>query len=210
MRRLADEHLEQRAAKTIDVRATVDRRLGHRLLGTHVGERAHRDAGLRQSLVRTKLGERARDPEVRHHRSPGGEQDVLRLDVPMDDAALMRVHERDRDIVRDLDRIVHRQLAFPVEPRAQRFALDARHDEVGDALNLAGVEQWHDVRMIELRLERDLSHEPFDSEPADEFRVEHLDRDEAIEAEVARAVDDGRRAAPQFALEGVPIPEMRR
>ena len=38
--------------------------------------------------------DRARDAEVRHHGVPAGEENVLRLDVAVHDAALVRVGQR--------------------------------------------------------------------------------------------------------------------
>ena len=55
--------------------------------------------------------DRARDAEVREHRVPFLEQNVLRLDVAVDDSLAMRVRERVRDLHENAHRIAHRELA---------------------------------------------------------------------------------------------------
>ena len=58
----------------------------------------------------------------------GREQNVVRLDVAMDDAAAVRVDERARDVLEDAHRFAHGERAAR-QSRAQRLALDERHDE---------------------------------------------------------------------------------
>ncbi len=90
--RLAREHLEQARPQGVDVGADVDRALAPRLLRGHVGGRAERGSGAREP--RLGVGG-AREPEVAELGHPargrvGGEQDVRRLDVAVDEP-------RDRD-----------------------------------------------------------------------------------------------------------------
>ena len=92
-RRLSGDHLVQHAAQAVDVAPAVDSRIGHRLLGTHVRRRAERDAGARE-LGAAALGDRARDAEIGDERLAVLQQDVLRLDVAVNDALLVRVVER--------------------------------------------------------------------------------------------------------------------
>src|SRR5262249_5977077 len=102
-RRAAAQHLEQHAAERPDIRALVQGAAA-RLLWTHVGRcsedgplalerggqrRRYRELRLRRPFPR--LGE----TEVEHlHRSAGGNLDVGRLQVAMNDALLMRGLER--------------------------------------------------------------------------------------------------------------------
>ena len=53
-------------------------------------------------------GERLRDAEVGDHRDAAGEQHVVRLDVAVDDAVLVRVRERARDVAQDAHRLGRR------------------------------------------------------------------------------------------------------
>ena len=52
-------------------------------------------------LRRARRRERLRDAEVGDHGGAAGEQDVVRLDVAVHDAALVRVGERLRDFAQD-------------------------------------------------------------------------------------------------------------
>jgi hypothetical protein len=75
------------------------------------------------------------------------QQDVLRLDVAVHHTEPMRVLERLRDLRRDADRILHRQLVLPVQSVPQAFPLHVRHHVEEEAAGLAGVEEREDVRM---------------------------------------------------------------
>ena len=90
---------------------------------------------------------------------PSEQQDVLRLDVAVDDAVVVRVVERAGDLARDAQRVGHRQLPLAVEPVAQGLALDERHREPELAVGLARVEHGEDVRMLQPRGEPDLALE---------------------------------------------------
>ena len=73
---------------------------------------------------------------------PVVQQDVLRLDVAMHDAAAVRVLERVGDFARDAHRVVDGQLLFALEPLAQRFARDERHHVVQQLVRrLAGIDK---------------------------------------------------------------------
>ena len=89
-RRLADEHLVQHAAEAVDVAPGVDVLAAERLLRAHVVRRADGHAGLGQ-LLAAGLAHRPRDAEVGDQRVAAEQQDVLRLDVAVDDAALVGV-----------------------------------------------------------------------------------------------------------------------
>ena len=92
-RRLTHQHLVQHAAQAVRVCPSVDVLAAISLFGAHVARGA--DSG-------TRLGERgtarrvhgASDPKVSHHRHALVKQDVLRLDVPVDDALPVRVVQR--------------------------------------------------------------------------------------------------------------------
>ena len=67
------------------------------------------------------------------------QQDVLRLDVAVHDALLVRIVERGRDLGGEPHRGLHGQSAFAVQPLPQRFSLDIRHDEEEDPVRLTGI-----------------------------------------------------------------------
>ena len=96
-----------------------------RLLGTHVHWRADRDAGSREPVEADGLRGH-RDTEVRDQRlEPGNavtrvtrEENVFRLDVAVDQTAVVGVVERARDGPRDVERVADRAVALPVESHA--------------------------------------------------------------------------------------------
>ena len=75
---------------------------------------------------------------------------VLRLDVAVDDAALVGVRERVGEREADPQHVAVRQLVGGLELR-ERAALDQLGDEVAVAVLLAGVEQRDDRVVVEPR-----------------------------------------------------------
>ena len=90
-------------------------------------------------LVAGASSGRAGDPEVGDQRVTAGEQDVLRLDVPMDDTGRVGVVECLRHLAGQADRLVNAELGLPTQPLAQRFALHVRHDVPEHAVHVAAV-----------------------------------------------------------------------
>ena len=131
------------------------------------------------------------------------QQDVLGLDVAMDHAVPMRVVERTRHLARDAHGVGDRELPFALEPRAQRLAVDERHDVEQQAIRIARVEQREDVRVLQLRGGLDLGEESLAAERGAEVGVQHLDGDVAIVLEVVREVDRRHPAGAEFALDAV-------
>ena len=84
--------------------------------------------------------------------------------------------ERARDVLEDAHRLAHRQRAAR-QPRAQRLALDERHDEERQAVRLARAQHRHDVRMLKRRRQHDLALEPVDRDRRGELVRQHLDDD---------------------------------
>jgi hypothetical protein len=90
------------------------------------------------------------DAEVGHHGPADVEQDVLRLDVPVDDAAAVRVVERVGDLGGDPHRSLDAELRLPIQLAAERLAFEVRHHIVEESLGRAGVEQWRMCRWLRL------------------------------------------------------------
>ncbi len=63
--------------------------------------------------------QRFRDAEVGDDRGAAGQQHVVRLDVAMDDAALVRVRERARDVAQDAQHVGDRERRLLGHPRAR-------------------------------------------------------------------------------------------
>ena len=135
-RSLAREHLVEDGTEGKDVRPGVGG-LAFHLLGRHVTERAHHDAGLRPGRSRRQVGhlsalflmlqlgkaeiENLETAVLRH-------EQVLGLEVAVHDPFLVRRGQAVRDLQRVVDRFSLRQL--PARERgAQRLAFEQLHDE---------------------------------------------------------------------------------
>ena len=81
---------------------------------------------------------------------PVRQQDVLRLDVAMDDAAAVRVAQGVGYFAGDGEGVIERELLLAVEPVAERLPLDVGHDIVEEAVGLAGVKQRQNVWMLQV------------------------------------------------------------
>ena len=120
-RRLAGEQLVRHRAERVDVGAMIDVGIARGLLGRHVRRRADRRADLRERRavrrpVRAALIAFAMPKSVTTARA-AGEQHVVRLDVAVHDAVLVRVGERARHVAQDADRFGDRQR--PAAPAAR-------------------------------------------------------------------------------------------
>ena len=145
------------------------------------------------------------------------QQDVLRLDVAMHDAAAMGVVERTRHLGGNADRIRNRELLVPRQPVAEGLALDVGHDVeqqsgvvrregVGSRhAGHAAVEQGQDVRVLEVGGGLDLGQEALGADDGGEFGAEDLDGDGAIVLEVVGQVDRGHAALAELALDAVAV-----
>ena len=187
------ERLVEDEPERVEVGAPVDR-LPRGLLGRHVGERADDVARPRQRVLAGELG----DAEVGQLRRAAararhvGDDHVLRLDVAVDDAALVGVGERVGERQPDPQDVAVRQLVRRLE-LGERAALDQLGDEVAVAVRLAGVEQRDDRVVVEPRDRAGLALGALGLHAGGR---DDLDRDGAPEALVARRVD-GRRSRPR-------------
>ncbi len=96
----------------------------------------------------------------RNHRVPALQQDVLRLDVPVNHVMTVRVAQRVRDLAGDLKRIVQGKLLLAREPRPERLPFHIRHDVVEEAARLARVVDRQNVGVGQTRRGLDLAQEP--------------------------------------------------
>ena len=78
------------------------------------------------------------------------QKDVRRLDIPVDDALVMRDLKRFGHIRRDPDGLIDRQLPLSIEPLAQRFAFYEGHHVEEKAVRFPRVEERKDVRMLQI------------------------------------------------------------
>jgi len=120
--------------------------IAYGLLGRHVRRRADGDSRLGQPRAALH---RPRDAEVGDHRPSafGLQEDVVGLDVAVDDAAQMGVRQRVGDLGEGATHFFDGAKRSKLQVRRQRAASHERHDEIGDSVVLAHVEDRDDVRV---------------------------------------------------------------
>ena len=123
----------------------------------------------------------------------------------MDQAFPMGIVERQRDLPRELDRVVHRQLPLATNPLAQALTPHVGHGVPELTGGLAGVEDGQDMRVLQPRRGADFSQEALGAECRRQVAVEELDGDRAIVLEVTREVNRGHPPSPELMLEGVAL-----
>ena len=137
----AREHLVPHDAEGVEV-ARARGRVTEGLLRADVVRGAQHLAVLRV----TAGVEGAGDAEVGElHEAVVAHHDVGRLDVAVHDPGLVRDAERERGLPHDRAHLARRERAALVEDRRERLAGDELHDEEGETLVLAVVEDRGDV-----------------------------------------------------------------
>jgi hypothetical protein len=197
----AREALVEDERERVEVGALVDP-LSVRLLGRHVGERAHDVARAREWLVARQM----RDAEVRQlgrragRARPVGDDHVLRLDVAMDDAALVRVLERVGEREADTQHVAVGELAVGGEA-IERAARDQLRDEEARAGVLPGVEDGDDPGVVQASGGQRLARRPLGDEVTARGAEDDLHRDGPVEPLVVAGVHGpeaaGAQAGPQ-------------
>ena len=136
----AGEQLERHDAERVPV-ACRRRGRAPRLLWRDVARRPE-DRPRRGQRVGARRG---RDPEVRDVDVPiAVEQEIRRLHVAMDDAALMCTVERAGGLLEPAERLRTRRAAR-TQPFVHRAAVEVLHDDEWPAVVLGDVEDRHDV-----------------------------------------------------------------
>ena len=176
-----------------------------RLLGRHVvGSSEH---GARLGAAREPLlaGGRLdlRDAEVEHLGDlvvvvrRADEEDVLRLQVAVDDARVVRALQGAADVPDDPRRLLQRERAEALDALVERLADEELHDHVGPpVVGHAVIEDLDRVLALDRRRGAGLGHEARARLLAlDVLRIDELDRDASAQAAVA-ALPDRPHAAP--------------
>jgi hypothetical protein len=123
----------------------------------------------------------------------------------MYDTGRVRDREGRRGRFCDTRRVLDRELSLTGESVAKRFAVDEGHREPRQRLAVRAwtnprVEHGNDVRVLQPRCEANLTQEPLDSDRAGKLRIEHLERNKPIVAQVASEPYRRHSPTPQLPL----------
>ena len=188
-------------AERVDVAARVDR-VARDLFGAEV---VHGAEHLSRRRERRRLGE-PRDAEVGDERASGRrvEQNVLGFHVAVNDAMVVGEPQRARDVTQLAQRLRAGRVAARSRMRcASDSSVHEAHDEEHVAVQLVGAMDGHDVWVRQPPRGSRLAQKPLadDRRPTARCGGKRLDRDAAIELQVAREIHDAHAAAADLALE---------
>ena len=160
------------------------------LLGRHVVGRPDHEARARAAFLAALD---LRDPEVEHLHAIAvagaiDEEDVLRLEIAVDDAAGVRGAQRRRDLHADHGRAPDLERAAR-ELVGDSRALEVLEDEEGTTVHDAHVERLDDVRVTHRAGDLTLVEEAAHGSRSAAARREHLERHQPLDQGVLRDVD---------------------
>ncbi|MEZ4364862.1 MAG: hypothetical protein R2939_01080 [Kofleriaceae bacterium] len=218
VRQLAGEHLVEDEAEREDVGAVIDR-VGHHLLGRHVVRRAHHHALAGEPLARIAVAvlvEHQRDAEVDHPRVIAAvvaalDDDVGRLEVPVDQAAGVGVSEPAGDAAGDVEHARARHRAELLDQVGEVDAVGEVHRQVQEAgRGLADVDDADQVGVVEARRRLGLVGEALALLGlVGEVAEGDLDREAARHPQVAGPVHAADAAVAEQRLDLVALAEHR-
>jgi hypothetical protein len=128
----------------------------------------------------------------------------------MNHAAAMGVVERARHLGGQPHRVADGELFLAREPVAERLSVDVRHDVVGRAVGLAGIDEPEDVRVLQGGDGLDLTEEPLGADHGGQLGLQDLDGDVAVMLEVFGQIDRGHPTLPELPLDAVAVGKRRR
>jgi hypothetical protein len=199
---LAREHLEENQAERVEVGFD-----GWGAAGEQLRRHVLRSAGTRRGDVacgdcQPEIGDADVSIAVDHH--------VRRLQVAVQDAALVSGGDAGAQLTRDLDGFVLREPSNAAQQRCEVLAVDVFHREEPSALVLAEIVETADVLVRHLARDAQLGVEL--REPIGigaDACGQKLQRDRLIERQVVGAIDLAHAAAPKKRDEPVPARDDR-
>jgi hypothetical protein len=198
-RKLPGEALIEDAAERVDVGPAVER-AALDLLGGRVVEGSDEMPGAREPRARCRV---LRDAEVGQIDvvgavgvDPGGDDDVARLDVAMDQSLRVRGVERGGHLAEHVQSELRTQLLLLLEPGLEVDPVHVAHGDEEDALGFAGLVDRNDVRVVDRGREMRLPFEPLtEAGVVCELGRQDLERDLPLEPFLHGSVDDAHTAA---------------
>ena len=135
------------------------------------------------------------------------QEDVLRLEIPVDHAASVGIVDRCRDRRREMQCFLDGQLLLPIELRAQRLALDEGHDVIQQSFRLTRVEQRKQVRVLKISRDFDLGEEPLDAKHGSQLGIQDLQRDSPVVFLLIGEIHRGHSTAPDLTVKAIATEE---
>jgi len=180
------EALEQDAAERVEVGPSVHAIGCEELLRRRVAPRAH-------GVARGERSDGRYEAEVDEARLVARiEQYVARLDVAVDQACLVHRAKRVRELTSQVEHLVDRQRTEK-EARCQALALHELHEQVGQPVGFADLDDARQAGMAHSRQSHRLA-----IDPARPLALNPRQLQRAARVPLARAVDDGVRPVPQL------------
>ena len=137
------------------------------------------------------------------------EQNVFRLDVPVDDTRPMRSSQSVQGLRHDAQGLAHGERTLLVHLIAQIDAMDVFHDQIVAAVNLPGVVDLDDVRVRNGRrgpsFTMESFHELFAMRPLRQLCMHHFDSDMPVKTHINRLIHGRHAAVGDFAHDTVPV-----
>ena len=127
--------------------------------------------------------------------------DVVRLDVAVHHALLVRVRQRVGHLAQESHRLVHRQLALARQLRAEGLAFDERHHVPQEVARRVRAQQRYHVRVLKPGSELDLATEAVLVDTRRHLRRQDLDDHPPRQLHVLGQEDAAHAAPTQFALD---------
>src|SRR5581483_3971385 len=203
-RRPPGERLVEEPAQAPDV-ARHGRSLAARLLGREIRRRPEERPRARQAL---RVRDLLREPEVDElGLALLVEEDVLRLQVAVEKATLVRVVDGARELREERPRLLGRERSLAPQALAERAAPEELHGDEARRLLERDLEDADDVRMLERERGARLAREA----PERRLAVRPLGLGEDLERDLEpvrappRARDDARASPPELGRELVAV-----
>ena len=203
-RGLAGQEEESDRSQAVEVAPSVRAVPAGRLLGGHVRRRARKPDQPGRVVARVARVPRLHQAEVEqlgHVVDPaaGAHHDVPRLDVPMDQAGIVRLPEGVTDLPQQVHRPPRRERAVPADHVLQGQPRQVFHDVVErPVLGVTVVVDLHRIRVRQPGRRLDFPLEAIEAPGiADPLGPDELDRARPAEEAVFRQVDLPHAARPQ-------------
>jgi len=204
--RVPGQHLVEDAGQGVLVAPAVHRSFPADLLRAHVGRSAQGHPRPGESRF-VGAGFGLGDAEVRQEGVARLQHDVGRLHVPVDDPLGMSEGQGPGHFPGDLNRILHRELPFPLQAIRQGFPPNEGHDVVEEAGGVPGVEQREDVGMREVGGGADLPEEAVGPDGLGQIRQQDFHRHRPLVLQVTGTVHRGHAAGIDLGLDAVAVGE---